>query len=394
MGAAYRTRMLPLAFAATWAICPVASAQTYTGFQSCGGSECHTKNGEIEWLTKKPGGQEHRNSLGNMRSARQNSDKYAKAVGLSSFEDPKGMCVKCHATYIEKAKILEGVGCESCHGPASGYREFHSQNSKDYAGSVKRGMRDIKQKPVTWVRTCKDCHVLAGNPAYDALLDAGHKPGDRWRIAQKFEPVAAHWKNVTYTTASIADADRGKAVEVLTKLQKDEKPLITEKPDESPEIRTRVETKSVETKVDDRVKTPIREKPRDTKRAEPSKSDPMVATAADPVGGRIATTSAASTGASTIPAGASPLSLTPPPPINAAGLLAALHDRVAGLLESLLRTNAVLPRPLAVPTGPSRVQGADAELLRLQMEALALAVEALNLRANSRKSNQADPAKQ
>src|SRR4051794_33047447 len=82
------------------------------GYSSCGGSECHTKSGEIEWLTSQPGGKEHRASLGRLRGARDVSTKYAKAVGLTNFEDPAGICVKCHGTFVVRAKTLEGVGCE------------------------------------------------------------------------------------------------------------------------------------------------------------------------------------------------------------------------------------------------------------------------------------------
>ena len=77
----------------------------------------------------------------------------------------------------------------------------------------------------------------------------------------------------------------------------------------------------------------------------------------------------------------SPLTLPPPPAVTAAGYIAALHDRVAALLESLLRKNAVPITPLKPPALSPQLTGPDAEYLRLQYEALALAVEALNLRA-------------
>jgi hypothetical protein len=74
------------------------------------------------------------------------------------------------------------------------------------------------------------------------------------------------------------------------------------------------------------------------------------------------------------------LGLTPAPAVTSAGLIAVLQDRVAGLLESLLRKNAVPAVPLPPPTFSPQIGGPDGEFLRLQYEALALAVEALNQR--------------
>jgi hypothetical protein len=61
-------------------------------------------------------------------------------------------------------------------------------------------------------------------------------------------------------------------------------------------------------------------------------------------------------------------------------LLAALQDKVAGLLESMLRRNAVPATPLKPLGPPPALTGPDAELLRLQYETLQLAIDALNLR--------------
>ena len=111
---------------------PTAQAPTYTGYTKCGGSECHTKSGEIEWLTDKLGGKGHRNAFNKLRStaSADKTEKYSKAVGLEKYDDPKGMCVKCHGTYVEAAKTVEGVGCEGCHGAAWWYRIFTRKNRR------------------------------------------------------------------------------------------------------------------------------------------------------------------------------------------------------------------------------------------------------------------------
>ena len=76
-----------------------------------------------------------------------------------------------------------------------------------------------------------------------------------------------------------------------------------------------------------------------------------------------------------------------PPAVTSAGLIAALQDRVAGLLQSLLVKNAVPNAPLQPPGLSPQIAGPDAEFLRLQYEALALAVEALNLRVGGSASS-------
>jgi hypothetical protein len=357
------------------------SGQSSTGYQSCAGSECHAKTGEIDWLTSKPGGQEHRASLGKLRQARDNSQKYAQAVGLTSFEDPKGMCVKCHATYVDKAKLFEGVGCEGCHGPASAYREFHSQTPKDYRGAVSRGMRDILRKPATWVRGCRDCHVLTGRDEYNTLLDAGHKDGARWTAAAvsptakqpRFQLVAAHWNNSPTQDAALGRASYGvdDIVAAATGVNpvggggEVVRPSPTQPPTPPPTAGPTPTSVSAPAPVDQGGSTPAAAT---TTTTPASRSIPPPTPLPPPL-----------SAPAPVPTVTSPLSLTPPPPSTAAGLYSALQDRVLVLLDSLLRSNNTPTVPLKPPVPPRQFRGPDAELLRLQAEAMALAVEALNL---------------
>ena len=335
---------------------------TSLGYGSCAGAECHARSGEIGWLTGQDGGKEHNASLRSLRNTSDKSMKYAKAVGLASFEDPAGMCLACHATFIARARMYEGIGCEGCHGPASGYRQFHSLNEKDYDGAVKLGLRNLKGRPVAWIPVCKTCHVLDKRPEYAALLDAGHPAGDRWNVTAKYVNIQTHWKRVKYTPAMITDAAGGRAITV---------PVVTPAP-------------------------PIASAP--TPSGTPAPAAPAAPVApstpapVDKAAGTLPRTTAAgpaavtppapSNAAAFAPAGA-PLSITAPPPASPAGLLAALQDRVEALLASLLGRNAVLATPLKPLGPPPQVSGPDAELLRLQYEALGLAVEALNLRVKT-----------
>jgi hypothetical protein len=66
----------------------------------------------------------------------------------------------------------------------------------------------------------------------------------------------------------------------------------------------------------------------------------------------------------------------PAGPRTPAAEVAELRGRGAAALERLLRAGARVPN-LPPPSKPVEFQGPDSELLRLQEEALALAIEAL-----------------
>jgi hypothetical protein len=72
--------------------------------------------------------------------------------------------------------------------------------------------------------------------------------------------------------------------------------------------------------------------------------------------------------------------LTPPPPASASELHAALQSRLAIFLTRLLQSGVTPDVRLQPLPAPPRVSGPDAELLQLQADSLALAIEALNIR--------------
>jgi hypothetical protein len=348
------------------------------GSSTCTSSECHGKSGEAEWFTSKPGGQEHRAAFLRLTKSADVSMKYAKEVGLADYKDPAGMCVKCHGTYVARSKTYEGVGCEGCHGPSSGYREYHSQKTTDYAGSVQRGLRDLKGKPTKWTGVCRDCHVLDKNPAYEKLLEAGHKDGARWNVSAKFVGVQTHWKKVSYTAAVIKDAAAGKNVVVA--VAPSAPPPVTAAPPAAPPLAavTPPAGPSPSPGTSPPGTAPVTAKPP----APGAVTPPSKPVPVPPNPAPVTTVAPPPAASAPLPVAdaVSPLSLAPPPPVTATGLLAAFQDRVEGLLESLLRRNIVPAVPLKRLAPAPALSGPDAELLRLQYEALGLAIEALNLR--------------
>lgn len=92
--------------------------------------------------------------------------KIAKQKGLKAAPHEAPECLKCHvtgggtATNVEATfKKEEGVGCETCHGAASGYKMIHSKGDKEKnkaAGMV---------IPAKDEKLCVTCHN-AESPTY------------------------------------------------------------------------------------------------------------------------------------------------------------------------------------------------------------------------------------
>ena len=70
----------------------------------------------------------------------------------------------------------DGVGCESCHGPAAGWLASHYEVAGSHAANVANGMVALDQ-PQTRARVCLDCHYGSadeGQFVTHAMMAAGH----------------------------------------------------------------------------------------------------------------------------------------------------------------------------------------------------------------------------
>ena len=98
----------------------------------------------------------HANAFETLKNEK--SASIAAEMGLgNAWEAPE--CLKCHTTQHftgaainakAKYELAEGVGCEACHGPGSGYKS--KKTMKDHDASVAAGM---------WVpdeASCVKCH--------------------------------------------------------------------------------------------------------------------------------------------------------------------------------------------------------------------------------------------
>ncbi len=157
----------------------------YIGSGSCGASACH---GSIQPRSAT-------RVLQNEYSTWIASDKHAQAY--KALTDPLGQqigavlklpeppeksqrCLACHAlsvTPAERARefdLAEGVGCESCHGPASLWLGPHIQATADHRKMVALGLIDNRDLAVRAAK-CLTCHLGAPGMNVDhELIAAGH----------------------------------------------------------------------------------------------------------------------------------------------------------------------------------------------------------------------------
>jgi hypothetical protein len=130
-------------------------------------------------------------------------------LGAKAEEAPK--CLACHALNpaLEQRgrafEISEGVSCESCHGPASGWLGPHTTRSWAHEKSVALGMYDTRNV-IHRTEKCLECHLGTKNKFVDhEMIAAGHP--DLYFELDAFSAVMPrHWK-------SPRESEPGKTVE-------------------------------------------------------------------------------------------------------------------------------------------------------------------------------------
>lgn len=127
------------------------------------------------------------------------SHRIATALGLDRTAASSARCLVCHAPAVLSAPPSQaaavrrdGVSCESCHGSAEGWIARHTERGWSHAGSVARGLTDLRD-PAVAAERCLDCHVGRGTQTVDHdLLAAGH-PLLRFELDTYATAQPAHW---------------------------------------------------------------------------------------------------------------------------------------------------------------------------------------------------------
>lgn len=159
----------------------------HLGVASCSGSTCHGRqvaDGAIvrqdevlRWQDDSSATGAHSRAFRTLTTAR--SAAIARNLGLASAETAP-MCLGCHAEKAAatgpKFQISDGVGCEACHGAASGWISGHYAVGATHVRNVAHGMIALND-PKTRASNCLDCHfgsTKAGQFVSHRIMAAGH----------------------------------------------------------------------------------------------------------------------------------------------------------------------------------------------------------------------------
>ncbi|MGH6786124.1 MAG: multiheme c-type cytochrome [Novosphingobium sp.] len=181
----------------------VAAGRT-EGVASCAGSTCHGRaegDGKVVrqdelrlWQEPSARSGAHSRAYAALTSPR--GQRIVGTLGLGNAGSA-GACLGCHATSAgvrgERFQVSDGVGCEGCHGAASGWIASHYAMGATHAGNVAAGMIPLDD-PAARASVCLDCHLGSGKPGQfvsHAMMAAGHP-----RLAFEldlFSSLQQHW---------------------------------------------------------------------------------------------------------------------------------------------------------------------------------------------------------
>jgi hypothetical protein len=133
---------------------------TYVGVDKC--KICHKteKQGKqfVIWEQSK-----HSQSFAALSSEK--AMTIAQEAGVANPGE-NSKCLQCHAPLFEKAAPFkpEGVTCEVCHGPGSGYKSLNVMKNREEA--VKNGLV-VYESPEAIKKHCLTCHEKAHGQSFD-----------------------------------------------------------------------------------------------------------------------------------------------------------------------------------------------------------------------------------
>ena len=149
------------------------------------------------WIQNDP----HARSYETLRS-KESADMVKKLRLRPAHEEPK--CLVCHApvgnhpnlTISHRSTPADGVGCESCHGPAEHWLESHklaSWNSRSDAEKQSLGYNVLDDLSIR-TQNCASCHVGApGMEVNHDLIAAGH-PRLMFEMSALHARLPKHWQ--------------------------------------------------------------------------------------------------------------------------------------------------------------------------------------------------------
>jgi hypothetical protein len=197
------TAVLPSIIAAQSAAATSPGTGKYTGPGSCASTACHgaitpqninevLQNEYSIWIVQ----DKHARAYNALTGAI--GERMAGILGVGKAEAaPK--CLACHALNPPSElrsrtfDVSEGVSCESCHGPSSGWLGPHTERNWTHAQSVAAGMVDTRDI-VKRTEKCLSCHLGSEEKFVDhEMIAAGH-PDLFFELASFSSAMPRHWK--------------------------------------------------------------------------------------------------------------------------------------------------------------------------------------------------------
>jgi len=125
------------------------------------------------------------------------SQRMGRILGIGNpAQAPK--CLACHALDVPldargRNFATEGVSCEACHGPATGWLGYHVTRDAAHDESVKRGMYDTKDV-VKRTEKCLTCHLGTSEKFVDHEMIAGGHPDLVFELEAFSAAMPRHWR--------------------------------------------------------------------------------------------------------------------------------------------------------------------------------------------------------
>jgi hypothetical protein len=132
------------------------------------------------------------------------SQRMGRILGIGNPQQAQ-KCLLCHSLDVPAAVrgrnfATEGVSCEACHGPATGWLGYHVTKDARHDESINRGMYDTKDV-VKRTDKCLTCHLGTSEKFVDhEMIAAGH-PDLVFELEAFSAAMPRHWKETPDTDA-------------------------------------------------------------------------------------------------------------------------------------------------------------------------------------------------
>jgi hypothetical protein len=176
----------------------------YIGPGSCAATSCHgsvkaiagsriLQNEYSTWIIRDKHSRAYQALTGDA------GERMARILKLGAKAEEAAKCLACHALNPAPEQrgrafeISEGVSCENCHGPASGWLGPHTTRTWTHEKSVALGMHDTRDV-IHRTEKCLECHLGTKSKFVDhEMIAAGHP--DLYFELDSFSAVMPrHWK--------------------------------------------------------------------------------------------------------------------------------------------------------------------------------------------------------